>query len=698
MSSLANQQQNLSFPGLLQVPGGITSALQQVQDGDGNVTGLSLSSAGASVTTSSTFQASQNGTTLTGALPRLISDGFGDLPTVKDFGAVGDGTTDDTAAFTAAIAASPTGVAVPAGSYKITGTVTGAFYSFGTVTIVTGKVASIQNITGNITSVKDFGAVGDGVTDDTVAIQAAINTGKNVYVQNGNYKVTNALTITTTSQRIYGDSRENANFVVDTTFNMSALGVIVFASGESGPVLNSIGIKFIQPDTAIRANLIQYPAAIYAVAQPRFVITQVRISGAWNGINMTGNSGGAFIDFLEMSAFNIGIDIDGAYDTVRVNNFQFWPFGLTSTQTNSIFFVAPTKAFSVGAVDGLLISEFLNISNLAIDMFAGATGSGAVQISDSGFDSFNGITISSGTISISNSYMTFVTPATASVQGIVMSGDSIVSLSNVHLVGGTTNPVITVNNTDNAVLQISNCYFRCEGAKAVYLSGGAANYPSVNISDNYFSGTTAAFQLLDTTGLTSGYAIATVNNNRVLIAADINYGNIIDIGTYCNARATLNQTNDKGSGTGVFIRVDTDGRHYITGNIAVGWAYSFPVAVFGLYDLNNDSIYTPLTVKNGGTGLVTLTAGRIPYGNATGALSSSSGLVFDGSNLGIGSTANASAILDAQSTTKGVRFPNMTTTQKNAVTTPAAGLVVFDTTLAKLCVYSGAAWQTITSV
>jgi len=68
-------------------------------------------------------------------------------------------------------------------------------------------------------------------------------------------------------------------------------------------------------------------------------------------------------------------------------------------------------------------------------------------------------------------------------------------------------------------------------------------------------------------------------------------------------------------------------------------------------------------------------------------------------NVGIGTTSpNASAILDAQSTTKGVRFPNMTTTQKNAISSPAAGLVVFDTTLSKLAVYSGAAWQTITSV
>ena len=67
-------------------------------------------------------------------------------------------------------------------------------------------------------------------------------------------------------------------------------------------------------------------------------------------------------------------------------------------------------------------------------------------------------------------------------------------------------------------------------------------------------------------------------------------------------------------------------------------------------------------------------------------------------NVGIGATANASAILDVQSTTKGVRMPNMTTTQKNAIASPAAGLMVFDTTLAKLCVYSGAAWQTVTSL
>lgn len=39
---------------------------------------------------------------------------------------------------------------------------------------------------------------------------------------------------------------------------------------------------------------------------------------------------------------------------------------------------------------------------------------------------------------------------------------------------------------------------------------------------------------------------------------------------------------------------------------------------------------------------------------------------------------------------------NVTTTEKNALT-PTSGWVVFDTTLGKLCVYDGSAWQTVTS-
>ena len=63
-----------------------------------------------------------------------------------------------------------------------------------------------------------------------------------------------------------------------------------------------------------------------------------------------------------------------------------------------------------------------------------------------------------------------------------------------------------------------------------------------------------------------------------------------------------------------------------------------------------------------------------------------------------GSTINVSCQLEVRSTTKGFLPPRMTTTQKNAIASPAAGLVVYDTTLGKLCVRGAAAWETITSI
>ena len=66
-------------------------------------------------------------------------------------------------------------------------------------------------------------------------------------------------------------------------------------------------------------------------------------------------------------------------------------------------------------------------------------------------------------------------------------------------------------------------------------------------------------------------------------------------------------------------------------------------------------------------------------------------------NVGLGtSSPSTSAILDVQSTTKGLRFPNMTTTQKNAMA-DVAGVQVFDTTLGKMCFNTGSAWETMTS-
>jgi hypothetical protein len=55
--------------------------------------------------------------------------------------------------------------------------------------------------------------------------------------------------------------------------------------------------------------------------------------------------------------------------------------------------------------------------------------------------------------------------------------------------------------------------------------------------------------------------------------------------------------------------------------------------------------------------------------------------------------AVASAQLQVDSTTKGFLPPRMTTTQKNAISSPAAGLVVYDSTTNKLCCYNGSTWN-----
>jgi hypothetical protein len=66
------------------------------------------------------------------------------------------------------------------------------------------------------------------------------------------------------------------------------------------------------------------------------------------------------------------------------------------------------------------------------------------------------------------------------------------------------------------------------------------------------------------------------------------------------------------------------------------------------------------------------------------------------SDTGAAASPTAGCVLEAVSTAGGVRFPNMTTTQKNALPN-VAGNCVFDTTLGKLCINTGSAWQTITS-
>lgn len=75
--------------------------------------------------------------------------------------------------------------------------------------IVLKKIEAVDaKLDGYPVNVKAYGAVGDGVTDDSAAFQAAVNTGKDVYVPlsgDETYLINSSVTIGTTGQRIFSD-------------------------------------------------------------------------------------------------------------------------------------------------------------------------------------------------------------------------------------------------------------------------------------------------------------------------------------------------------------------------------------------------------------------------------------------------------------------------------------------------------------
>lgn len=66
--------------------------------------------------------------------------------------------------------------------------------------------------------------------------------------------------------------------------------------------------------------------------------------------------------------------------------------------------------------------------------------------------------------------------------------------------------------------------------------------------------------------------------------------------------------------------------------------------------------------------------------------------VLSDASIGSGLDANAAALLDMSSTSRGMKLPNMTETQRNAIGTPPAGLSIYNTTTNQINYYDGTQW------
>jgi hypothetical protein len=148
----------------------------------------------------------------------------------------------------------------------------------------TGAVTrTVESKLQDVVSVKDFGAVGDGVTDDTSKIQAAINAspGKSIYFPAGRYRLTSQILITKSYTCLTADAAGNARleFYQDSTspaimvrsdlapatpnvFSVSIENLSIEKKGTTS--VDTIGIHFDRADATrfINANVVGFATAL----------------------------------------------------------------------------------------------------------------------------------------------------------------------------------------------------------------------------------------------------------------------------------------------------------------------------------------------------------------------------------------------------------------------------------------------------
>jgi hypothetical protein len=129
------------------------------------------------------FKQANSSGVLGGATAATVHSKLQDVVSVRDFGAVGNGSTNDAAAF--AVASANGGFYIPPGTYRIgTNTALTSPVSFapGAKIVVDNGVTFTFVGTQTAVPVQAFGAVGNGTTNDSPAFQAAINSGAPVFV------------------------------------------------------------------------------------------------------------------------------------------------------------------------------------------------------------------------------------------------------------------------------------------------------------------------------------------------------------------------------------------------------------------------------------------------------------------------------------------------------------------------------------
>ena len=146
----------------------------------------------------------------------------------------------------------------------------------------------------------NYGAVGDGSTDDTIALQACIDAADTAGVPvilETIYKITDQLDIPD-GMLITGHHRDTCGITISSSdFNLSADAVLdLTVTDKYAARIENIQITTDMDTTnTTRANLTVFPPLIRAVAAPRFFLKNLRLNRAYVGIDATGKIGRAHV-------------------------------------------------------------------------------------------------------------------------------------------------------------------------------------------------------------------------------------------------------------------------------------------------------------------------------------------------------------------------------------------------------------------